>query len=99
MTEVNFLETINFLDLHKFVVENWRDANKLSELLGLGYTAPVEFGSIIFTWGIVPQEKAEITLSDDLEIVRVRTWSGLNWNQRNGYGTPMCDVKSGNLGK
>ena len=79
--------------LFSFVKENWRSKKKLSSLVGQSYTGTTDRNSneVSFNWGIIPNEKAVITLADGV-ITRIQTWSGLNWSARYGWGDAFADT-------
>jgi hypothetical protein len=68
------------------VEENWKFATALRGILGAEFPASKEWN-----FGDVPTEKAELTVEDG-RIIRIRTWSGLNWSARGGYGSPTVDI-------
>ena len=70
-------------DIKEFVTANWRDRLALQGLVGQPCEANMEWN-----FGAVPTEKAVIETQDGV-IVRVSTWSGLNWSARGGYGSPF----------
>lgn len=66
-----------------FVSANWRDRQALQGLVGQPCNADLEWN-----FGSIPTEKAAVETQDGV-IVRVSTWSGLNWSARGGYGSPF----------
>ena len=66
-----------------FVSANWRDQAALQKLVGQPCDADLEWN-----FGSTPTEKASVETQDGV-IVRISTWSGLNWSARGGYGAPF----------
>ena len=70
-------------EIKSFVAANWRDRHSLQGLVGQPCQSDMEWN-----FGSIPTEKAEVQTQDGV-IVRVSTWSGLNWSARGGYGSPF----------
>jgi hypothetical protein len=68
------------------VEENWKFKGGLRAVLGTEFPESREWN-----FGSIPTEKASITVQNG-RIVRVQTWSGLNWSARGGYGSPTVDI-------
>jgi hypothetical protein len=72
--------------IKEHVEENWKFRPALRGVLGAEFPESCEWN-----FGSIPTEKAELTVEDG-RIVRVRTWAGLNWSARGGYGSPTVDI-------
>lgn len=70
-------------EVKEFVAANWRNRLALQRLIGRPCDKDLEWN-----FGSIPTEKAEIQTQDGV-IVRILTWSGLNWSARGGYGSPF----------
>lgn len=80
----------------EIVTNQFRHEALLSSLLGMTVCLSEEDRRNLqwsFSWGTIPQEKALVHFTPEGVITRVQTWSGLNWNQRGGYGSPLVDVQ------
>lgn len=73
------------------VSEAWRSRASLSLLIG----EEIDGVSSVYSscWGSIPTNKAEVDVEDG-KISRVRTYSGLNWSAKGGYGSPIIDTAS-----
>ena len=69
-------------EVRKFVQENWNVKHMLLTLIGKPCQSDMEWN-----FGSVPTEKASVETQNGV-IVRVKTWSGLKWSARGGYGSP-----------
>lgn len=78
---------MDYTKYQDFIIANWKDRNQLRALLGQECHQ-----SFSFNWGDVPTNKAEVEVSSEKKISRVRTYSGFSWTARHGYGSMTCDV-------
>jgi hypothetical protein len=72
--------------IKEHVEQNWKFAAALRVILGAEFPESREWN-----FNSVPTEKASLTVEGG-RIVRVQTWSGLNWSARGGYGSPTVDI-------
>jgi hypothetical protein len=72
--------------IKEHVEQYWNFKGALRGILGAEFPESREWN-----FGSIPTEKASITVENG-RIVRVRTWSGLNWSARGGYGSPTVDI-------
>lgn len=80
----------------ELVTTQFRHEGLLSSLLGMTVRLSEEDRRNLqwsFSWGSTPKNKALVHFTPEGVISRVQTWSGLNWNQRGGYGSPLVDVQ------
>ena len=69
------------------IQDNWKDLRTLKSFVGKPY-----YGYLTFNWGEIPTEKAIVDVDDNGRISRIRTYSGMNWSAKGGYGSPICDT-------
>ena len=69
------------------IQDNWRNLQALKSFVGKPY-----YGYLTFSWGETPTEKAIVDVDGNGRISRIRTYSGMNWSAKNGYGSPICDT-------
>lgn len=74
------------MDVKAFIIENWRNAEALSTLLGAESDK-----TTMFYFGSFPQEQAFLKVTYG-KITRITTWSGVGWTPLQGYGNPTVDV-------
>jgi hypothetical protein len=72
--------------IKEHVEQYWNFKSALRGILGAEFP-----DSQTWNFGSIPTEKAELTVEGG-RIVRIRTWSGLNWSARGGYGSPTVDI-------
>ena len=73
-------------ELKASIRSSWRNRETINDLIGT--SCPESFS---FNWGSVPTEKAVVT-AENGKISRIRTYSGLSWTARGGYGSPVVDT-------
>lgn len=79
-------------NIKQFIIDNWKSADALRTLLGTKFEqSSVESEYLEFHFGMIPTEQAAIHVKEG-KIVRITTWSGLNWSARGQYAKPKVDV-------
>ena len=95
------------MDIKQFIIHNWKSADALRTLLGTKFEqSSVEsefdfhFGSVEqsveseyfeFHFGSIPPEQAAVHVKAG-KIVRITTWSGINWFACGQYAKPKVDI-------
>ena len=82
------------LGLQEYLEKHFKSASMLSAKLGTKVNLPD--GEEAWCFGDIPTDKIRLEIKDG-RIARIRTYSGLNWNARDGRGSPLQDVELNEL--
>jgi hypothetical protein len=72
------------------IERSWASAPDLRALVGTPIMSDGD-GEIEWCFGSIPTEKAIVTVKRG-KVFRIRTFSGLSWNAKGGYGSPSVDT-------
>lgn len=78
-----------------FIRENWKNKTALTACFT---QRAIEKGQYARNFGTIPTNKIVVDVTE-IGIARIRTYSGMSWNQRDGYGPPLIDIVPTNLGQ
>jgi hypothetical protein len=73
----------------EFVRRNWRDSEALTQCFSEHCPFTGEYSR---NWGEIPTNKIIVNTEGGFPR-RIRTYSGMNWSARWGYGSPYLDLK------